>query len=70
VCKIDVTTCDRCGGNMRVIAFITHPPVVRRILDHTGLPAQPPAVAPARGPPQTDFHEWQGDTYADPPASD
>jgi len=35
---------------MTVIAFLTDPPVLKRILDHLGLPSTPPAVAPARSP--------------------
>jgi len=40
---------------MRILAFLTDPPVVRSILVHLDLPHRPPPVAPARGPPQGDF---------------
>ena len=55
VFAVDVTRCPRCPGRLRVIAFITSPPLVATILAHLGLPTVPPSVAPARGPPQTDF---------------
>jgi hypothetical protein len=59
-----------CGGKMRVLAFITEPRVVHRILDHVGLPTEAPPVAPARAPPQASFPGWDHADYADPPASD
>jgi hypothetical protein len=51
----DVLHCERCGGRRRMIALISDPFVVRRILTHLGLPAQPPPIAPARAPPQGVF---------------
>jgi hypothetical protein len=43
--------CPRCGGEMRIIAFITDACVVREILSHVGEPTSPPPIAPARRPP-------------------
>jgi len=43
--------CPRCGADMQIIAFVTDGVSVRRILDHIGEPADPPRIAPARGPP-------------------
>jgi len=40
--------CPRCGGAMRIIAFITDGPTVRDILAHCGEPTAPPRIAPAR----------------------
>jgi len=40
--------CPRCGGDMRVIAFITDGPSVRDILGHRGEPTAPPRIAIAR----------------------
>jgi hypothetical protein len=37
---------------MRIVSFLTDPPVVRQILEHLDLPVRPPPLAPARGPPQ------------------
>jgi len=52
VFSIDVLHCTRCGGRRRLIALITDPPVVRRILSYLKLPTEAPAIAPARSPPQ------------------
>ena len=43
--------CAICGGQMRIIAFITHRADIRQILDHIGVESEPPHIAPARGPP-------------------
>ena len=43
--------CPVCQTQMRIIAFITDAGTVRKILDHIGESAQPPTIAPARGPP-------------------
>ncbi len=47
---------------MRIIAFILEPPVIERILGHIGEPAEPPAILPARSPPQAemDFDQAAG----------
>ena len=47
--------CPACGGPMRILSFITDPPVVVAILVHLELPHTPPPISPARGPPQGDF---------------
>jgi hypothetical protein len=36
---------------MRVLSVIDEPGVVKRILDHLGLPTEPPLLAPARASP-------------------
>ena len=43
--------CPNCGGDIRLIAFITEPGPIRKILTHLGQPLDPPPLAPARGPP-------------------
>ena len=43
--------CPSCGGGIRLIAFITDPVPIRKILTHLGEPLEPPPVSPARGPP-------------------
>ena len=48
--------CPACGGDIRLISFITEPGPIRKILTHLGEPLEPPPVSPARGPP-TDWHE-------------
>ena len=40
---------------MKILAFITDPPVVFAILSHLELPNEPPLSSPARGPPQGDL---------------
>ena len=52
VFSIDILHCTHCGGTAKLIAFITDPPVIRRILSHLRLPTDSPAVTPARPPPQ------------------
>lgn len=47
--------CPRCGEPMRVIAFVQDPEVVEKILTHIGEPVSPPAILPARSPPQGEF---------------
>ena len=47
--------CPACGGEMRIISFITLPSTVQHILLHLDLPHRPPRVSPARGPPQAEF---------------
>ena len=46
--------CQMCGGQMRIIAFITHSADIRHILDHIGADSEPPRISPARGPPLWD----------------
>lgn len=43
--------CPNCGGEMRIIAFITEAVAFREILGHLGEPIAPPRLLPARGPP-------------------
>ena len=44
----DVLNCPRCGGRMRVVAAVTSPTGIRQSLEHLGLPARAPPLAPAR----------------------
>jgi hypothetical protein len=43
--------CPACGGDIRLIAFITDPAPIRKILEAIGEPLEPPPLASARGPP-------------------
>jgi hypothetical protein len=51
VCEVDPMDCLRCGGAMRVVAFVTEHDVVDRIIDHLKLtfvverPSPPQAVS-------------------------
>jgi hypothetical protein len=40
-----------CGGQMRIIAFITHSTDIRQTLDHIGVESESPHIASARGSP-------------------
>ena len=43
--------CPLCGGQMRIIAFITYSADIRQILEHIRVDVEPPRITPARGPP-------------------
>jgi hypothetical protein len=65
--------CPACGGSMKILAFLTDPPVLSAILLHLDLPHRPPPLAPARDPPQRDLLLDQTSSFdpADPePAPD
>ncbi len=55
VFSLEVTVCPRCGGQMRMIAALTHPDSIRTYLTGVGLPADAPAISPARPPPQQEL---------------
>jgi hypothetical protein len=61
--------CLRCGGQMRIIAFITAGAEVKKILDHLGVASRPPRITPARGPPLWDQQDvadmYDADEQAD-----
>ena len=47
---IDIETCDKCGGRVKVIACIEDPVVIRKVLYHLEQRAnstQPPPLAPS-----------------------
>ena len=48
VFAIDVSSCDECGGAIRIIAALTDPLSIRAYLEGVGLPARPPPIAAAR----------------------
>ena len=47
----DVLACPGCGGRLRLMAIIEQPVVIRKILDHLGLPTEIPQPRSARDPP-------------------
>ncbi len=55
VFEVDVLVCQHCGGRRRVLTFLTDPPVLRSILEHLGLRADPPPIASARAPPEPEL---------------
>jgi hypothetical protein len=61
--------CPKCGGEIRIIAFISEALAVREILTYLGEPTSPPRMAPARGPPlweMADAGQGQFDPNAQP----
>jgi hypothetical protein len=56
--------CPKCGGQMRLIAFVTEGTQIRRILDHIGVDSEPPHISPARGPPLWEDCDAQTDDGA------
>ena len=58
VFKIDILTCEHCGGAVKVIASIEDPAVIKKILDHLARRAEAatPVFRPfARAPPQQEL---------------
>ncbi len=53
--------CPKCGGQMRLIAFITHRADILQILNHIGVECEPAHISPARGPPLWDDCDAQMD---------
>ena len=57
--SVDVLRCPRClTGTLAVLAFITDPSIVLKILAHLRLPTEVPATAPARLDPQLEL-DWE-----------
>ena len=56
VFNIDITICNRCTGEVRIIACIEDPAVIKKILDHldatSGAPVSVNQLPEARAPPQ------------------
>jgi hypothetical protein len=50
---------------MKIIAAIEDPKVIKKILNHMGLPSTAPRLAPARGPPVTDQYDIQEPRHAE-----
>jgi hypothetical protein len=70
---VDVLECPKCKGRMKIIAAVTEPARVRRVLQSLGLPSEAPRLRSARPPAQAEFgDEWaqSDDFYADPPSLD
>jgi hypothetical protein len=45
---IDVLACPECDGRLRFIATINDSSMIRKILDHLGLPTDAPTLTPPR----------------------
>jgi hypothetical protein len=59
VFDIDVLVCPHCGGARRLLAAITAPRSIERVLRAMGLSAEAPMPSPARPPPDAE-REWWG----------
>ncbi len=55
VFEVDVLSCSRCGGRMRILAAIDSPDAIRKILTCLGLPTRAPPIAPAVSDPDMAF---------------
>jgi hypothetical protein len=73
---VDALRCPRCARPMVVLALISDLAVVARILTHLGLPAEPPALAPAGeragaaadlDEPYLDLEAPVGEVFEEPP---
>jgi hypothetical protein len=56
---------------MKILAAITKPDAIRRILDHLGIPSEAPRRTAARPPPQAELSgtaDLAEVDYADPPS--
>lgn len=58
VFNIDITECQFCRGEVKVVAAILERRAIEKILNHLGLPADPPVIHPARPPPQASFDDF------------
>ncbi len=64
---IDIETCNLCGGKVKIISAIEDPKVIKKILDHVGMPSVAPAPKPARGPPQVETNQDEFDFHQQSP---
>ncbi|MBK8173680.1 MAG: ATP-dependent helicase HrpA [Sandaracinaceae bacterium] len=55
---IDVTTCPKCSGRLRLMAIILNPRAAVAILRSLGLPHQRVTTTPTRGPPHAS-DDWE-----------
>ena len=53
--ELDVLLCPHCGADRKLIAMITDPATIRRILAHLKLPLEFPQLAPSRAPPESEL---------------
>jgi hypothetical protein len=69
----DALTCPKCQGRMKILAAITKPEAIRKIMDHLGIPGEAPRRTTARPPPQAELSstaDIDEADYADPPSSE
>ena len=56
VFKVDIHACPRCSERLRIKGSITAKADIDRILEELDIPTVPPAITPARAPPQHVLH--------------
>ena len=66
VLQVDALECPKCATPMLVLAFLSDPKVVTKILGHLNLNTTPPPIAPAREP----YEEFYVDGAQDAPSDD
>ena len=67
----DALKCPKCKGRMKILAAITKPEAIRKILDHLGIPSEAPPRTAARPRPQAELSgtaDLAEVDYADPPS--
>jgi hypothetical protein len=67
----DALTCPKCQGRVKILAAITEPEAIRKILDHLGIASEAPRRTGARPPPQAELSgtaDLDEVDYADPPS--
>ena len=52
VFDMDIQTCSKCGGQIKIISSIHNPQIIKRILTHLGEEHRVPELSPSRGPPE------------------
>ena len=52
VFDIDIQTCLKCGGQIKIISSIHNPQIIKKILTHLGENSTVPELAPPGGPPE------------------
>ena len=62
VFDIDIQTCLKCGGQIKVISAIHNQQVIKRILSHLGESSKIPELSLPRGPPETE-HDYLEPTW-------
>jgi hypothetical protein len=64
VFEIDITLCPLCGGQLRVIADITDPDLIGKILDHVNSRA-PPRLPPLAQDKRAESHQTPPDLFTE-----
>ena len=58
VFEVEALVCPHCGGRRRLLAAVTAPESIARVLSAMGLSSEAPELAPARSPPGGEEAEW------------